>query len=281
MYEVAHTPGGGSLWPEVTSTKVPNGCLAFWWLYQSGIVVKSPGGTLLAIDPYLSNAALRTYGQQRAVPALIDPRTSPVDALLASHSHEDHLDPDSLPLFMGHDRTVLVGPPLAVDKAARLGVPASRAVAVQRGDRVEVGDLLVRAVYARHPFVPEPAPDAVGYVVEGPGATSLYHSGDTEYDSEIVKDTVGVSVSMVAINGTAGNMNAHEAALLAWRQRSTLAVPFHYGLWPDQGYGEGATIDPEIFASTYLRLQPVGHVLVLTAGQRNMVSPAGLVGAPT
>ena len=89
----------------------------------------------------------------------------------------------------------------------------------------------------------EPTPDAVGYVLSC-GDVSVYHSGDTEYDSEIIADTRGVGTSLVCINGTTGNMNVHEAALLAWLQGARLAVPFHYGLWRDADYGEGATLDP-------------------------------------
>jgi L-ascorbate 6-phosphate lactonase len=257
---------GGGLWARIQATPVARGHLVFWWLYQAGLVVKSPGGTVIAIDPYLSNAAFRSYQQVRAVEAPLAPEAADLDALLASHSHEDHLDPDSLPLFMSHPKTVLVGPPLAVAKAAAMGIGAGRAHAVARGDRVPVGDIAVRAVRARHDFPAEPTPDAVGYVIEHEGV-SLYHSGDTQYDYEIVDDTRGVTASFIAINGTAGNMNAHEAALLAWRQDALVAVPFHYGLWPDPGYGEGATIDPGLFVATYNRLGPRGRPFVLTAGQ--------------
>jgi L-ascorbate metabolism protein UlaG (beta-lactamase superfamily) len=55
-------------------------------------------------------------------------------------------------------------------------------------------------VKARHDFALEPTPDAVGYVV-GQGDVSIYHSGDTEYDSEIVADTPRPTVSLIAING--------------------------------------------------------------------------------
>ena len=75
----------------------------------------------------------------------------------------------------------------------------------------------MRAVHARHLFGLEPTPDAVGFVLAVDGV-SLYHSGDTEYDSEIISDTKGVTASFISINGTTGNMNAHEAAMMAWLQ---------------------------------------------------------------
>jgi len=264
------------LWDDILGTVVAPGTVSLWWLYQSGLVVKSPGGTLVCIDPYLSDAVLRSYQQARNVPALIDPAGAALDALVASHAHEDHLDPDSITGFMSHERARFIGPPLAVAKVLSKGVAAERTTPVRRGDIVEVGDLRVRAVHARHPFDPEPAPDAVGYVVEHDGV-SVYHSGDTQYDNEIVADTMRTSASLIAINGTAGNMNAHEAAMLAWQQKTHLAVPFHYGLWSDEGYGEGATLDPAIFVETYHRLDPQGGTFGLTAGKEVVIGAGGLL----
>ena len=75
-----------------------------WWLYQAGLAVKTPGGTIVVVDPYLSDAVLRTYQLPRNVPAPLDPGEVDADALLATHSHADHLDPDSIAPFMSHDR---------------------------------------------------------------------------------------------------------------------------------------------------------------------------------
>jgi L-ascorbate 6-phosphate lactonase len=267
------------LWQEIQQTEVQPGTLAFWWLYQAGLAIKTPGGTIVVVDAYLSDAVLRTYQLPRNVPAPLDPAEVEADVLLATHSHADHLDPDSITPFMSHARTQFVGPPMAVEKVLESDVKADRAVAVARGDVLKFGDLTVRAVHARHLFGLEPTPDAVGFVFES-GDVSIYHSGDTEYDSEITADTRGVTASFISINGTTGNMNAHEAAMLAWLQGSRLAVPFHYGLWRDQDYGEGATLDPQLFVRTYERLHPAGHTLVLEPGVAMVLDGNGLVAEP-
>ena len=250
------------LWEEIRQAAVRPGTVALWWLYQAGLVLKTPGATIVAVDPYLSNAVLRSYQLPRNVPAPLDPLETRVNALLATHSHEDHLDPDSIGAFLSHPATRFIGPPMAVEKVAAAGVAPECVTAVSRGDVVEVGDLTVRPVPARHLFGLEPTPDAVGYVLSADGVR-VYHSGDTEYDSEIIPGTRGVTASFICINGTTGNMNAHEAAMLAWLQGARVAVPFHYGLWQDKDYGEGATLDPQLFVSTYGRLNPAGRTLVL------------------
>ncbi len=263
------------LWQEIDSAKVEPETLALWWLYQAGIVLKSPAGTIVAVDPYLSESVMRSYKLPRGVASPLDAADADVDALLATHSHEDHLDPDSIQGFLGHLRTRFIGPPMAVEKVLAAGVEADRTTPVARGDVVHVGDIEVRAVHARHMFGLEPTPDAVGYVLSAAGV-SVYHSGDTEYDSEIIADTHGVGTSLICINGTTGNMNVHEAALLAWQQGAGLAIPFHYGLWRDVDYGDGATLDPQQFVDTYHRLSPGGSVHVLEGAARVDVGASGL-----
>jgi hypothetical protein len=67
--------------------------------------------------------------------------------------------------------------------------------------------------------------------------------------------------------------------MLAWLQGSRLAVPFHYGLWRDADYGEGATLDPELFVSTYHRLNPEGRTLVLDPAVAVLIDQNGLADA--
>jgi L-ascorbate 6-phosphate lactonase len=270
-----HMKSPATLWAEITATTVRPRTLTMWWLYQAGLALKTPAGTIVLVDPYLSNAVERSYGIGRAVPAPLDPLDVDADVILASHSHEDHLDPDSIEPFFSHPKTTFIGPPLAVAKVAAAGVRPSRCTSVQRGDRVHVGDLTIRAVRANHVFVPEPVPDAVGYVFEA-GGVSVYHSGDTEDDAGIDADTHGVTVSLVPINGTAGNLDVTEAADLVRRQAPTLAIPFHYGLWPDDGYGPGATLDPQVFVDSLRATSPRCHTHIFTPATAVVVGSTGV-----
>jgi L-ascorbate 6-phosphate lactonase len=263
------------LWAEISAFRVRSGTVALWWLYQAGIVLKTPGEAVVLVDPYLSNAVARSYGLVRNVAPPLDPSEVDADAILASHSHEDHLDPDSIKPFFSHPRTRFIGPPLAVAKVVAAGVEVSRTSEVRRGDRLRIRDLEVRAVRARHSFAPEPVPDAVGYVLEADGV-SVYHSGDTELDAEIENDTRGVVASLVPINGTAGNLNVDEAALLVQRQAPRVAIPFHYGLWNDEGYGPGATLDPSQFVRALAKLSPACSTQLFEPGMVVVIGSNGL-----
>jgi L-ascorbate 6-phosphate lactonase len=264
-----------NLWAEIAGATVRPHTVTMWWLYQAGLALKTPAGRIVLVDPYLSNAVARSYGISRRVPAPLDPLDVDADVILASHSHEDHLDPDSIEPFFSHPRTTFIGPPLAVAKVVAAGVDPSRCTSVQRGDVVSVGDLSIRAVRANHVFAPEPVPDAVGYILEA-GGVSVYHSGDTEDDVDIETDTHGVTVSLVPINGTAGNLDVSEAADLVRRQGPVLAIPFHYGLWPDEGYGAGATLDPQVFVDSLRITSPGCQTHIFTPATAVVVGSRGV-----
>ena len=82
--------------------RVRPGSLTLWWLGQAGFVIKSPVGKLIVIDPYLSNSA-RAIGEQDGLnldrlvpPPLAPPELVGVDLYAMTHSHIDHLDPETL-----------------------------------------------------------------------------------------------------------------------------------------------------------------------------------------
>ena len=81
---------------------VPAGSLATWWLGQAGFLLKSPGGQIAALDPYLSNSC-KSLGEQVGVnmDRLVAPPMPPaelagVDVYAVTHSHRDHVDPETL-----------------------------------------------------------------------------------------------------------------------------------------------------------------------------------------
>ena len=128
-----------------------------WWrLGQTGFVVKSQGGTLIVIDPYLSNSA-KAIGEplglnlDRLVPPPLAPRDLVgVDLYAMTHSHGDHLDPETL---AGYRAAGGAGPYLAPAETAgesfgRRSVPAGRHLDDLAEQSLHGWDLEIRATFA-------------------------------------------------------------------------------------------------------------------------------------
>jgi L-ascorbate metabolism protein UlaG (beta-lactamase superfamily) len=82
-----------------------------------------------------------------------------------------------------------------------------------------------------------------------------------------------IHAAMIVINGAGGNMNAHEAALLAWHLRANTVIPMHHRLWKDFTGGEQATLDPQLMVDTYQHLGGNGSVHLLEVGEGIALRP--------
>ena len=88
---------------ELRDFTVPSNSLTVWWLGQSSYFLKTPGGVLITIDPYLSNVCKKDgdlYGldANRRIPAPMTPEELVgVDLYVLTHSHLDHMDPGTIP----------------------------------------------------------------------------------------------------------------------------------------------------------------------------------------
>lgn len=249
---------------------VPPGQIAAWWLGGSGFVLKTPGGMQVYIDPYLSDVVLDIFGQARASPAPIRPEEAAPDLLVATHWHEDHLDPEAVPIIAKRrPETKFLMPPSAMARALSWGVRRDQLLPMGPGQSHALGDVRISHVPARHEagIAGWEVPDAMGILLECAGLT-VYDSGDTEYDVRLrLLKSRRPDVAVVCINGVSGNMNAHEAALLAWQMGASTVIPVHYALWAENTDGEEATLDPRLFAETYRKLGGAGRVVLPEVGQ--------------
>jgi L-ascorbate metabolism protein UlaG (beta-lactamase superfamily) len=110
-------------------------------------------------------------------------------------------------------------------------------------------------------------PDAMGVLLSIDGLT-IYHCGDTEYDVRLRRlKARHPDVALLCINGITGNMDAHEAALMAWHLGASLVVPIHHYLWAVTTGTEEETLNPELFVSTYGRLVGAGKALIPAIGE--------------
>jgi L-ascorbate metabolism protein UlaG (beta-lactamase superfamily) len=257
----------------ISETKVTQGSIMTWWLGGSGFVFKTPTGVQIYIDPYFTNCVASIFGVDRDFPAPISAEEARPDLLISTHWHEDHLDPEGLPIVAEHSPAAMfLCPPSCVSRLLGWLVPRDRVTSIKAGESHEFKDVRVTAVAARH-VVGTPGwevDDAIGVLLDF-GGLRVYHSGDTEYDLRLralaYNREAPIDVCMVAINGAGGNMNAHEAALLAWQLGAKTLIPMHHRLWKGFTGGEQATLDPRVFASTYQRLGGSGEVKLIDVGE--------------
>jgi L-ascorbate metabolism protein UlaG (beta-lactamase superfamily) len=158
-------------------------------------------GKLIVTDPIWS----RSIGG--AVRRLVAPGVPlaampPVDVVLVSHDHRDHMDLPTLRRLP--DAAQYVVP---IGNAARLGKPS--VVELDWWDSHAIGDLTITLVPARHWSMRMPwnRNDTLwgGYVIRGPEGTA-YHSGDTawgEHFAEIRARVGAIDWAMLPIGGYA------------------------------------------------------------------------------
>jgi L-ascorbate metabolism protein UlaG (beta-lactamase superfamily) len=249
---------------------VMRGHASTWWLGGSGFIVKSPQGVVTLIDPYLSNAVEEIFGLPRAFPAPLNPEAVRADVVISTHWHEDHLDPGSIPIIARNNLDAkFVMPPSAMARALSWGVRRSQIVSLRHTESTAIGDMRIEAMPARHEAgIPGwEVPDAMGALLEI-GGLKIYHSGDTEYDVRLRRlKQLRFDVALLCINGAGGNMDAFEAALLAWQLGASLVVPIHHLLWARKSDNSEETLDPKLFVDTYARLGGKGRAIVPTVAE--------------
>ena len=89
--------GANEYMEKFSATVCAEGNLQIMWLGQAGFLFKNSKQKVLAVDIYLSDLAMKKDGNKRLTPAVISKEELKADIVLASHSHTDHLDLDSLP----------------------------------------------------------------------------------------------------------------------------------------------------------------------------------------
>ncbi|WP_341578387.1 MBL fold metallo-hydrolase [Microbacterium schleiferi] len=105
-----------------------------------------------------------------------------LDALLLTHDHPDHLDPDGVARLVARSPDALVLAPAEVLDALPVG--ADRAIPVSDGQAYRVGAVDIEVVGSLHQLIHERIPQGlnVGYVLGVLGGARLFHPGDS-YES--------------------------------------------------------------------------------------------------
>ena len=227
---------------------------ALYYLGQVGFLIRWRNTTLL-IDGYLTDYVDRHFASalvpwHRRYPAPIAPEALDfVDAVLCTHDHSDHTDPDTIRGILSvnaHAR--FFGTPTVAEKLRDIGVADDRIVPMSNDACVTLPDgISVQNVPSAHE---ELHPDENGNyreggfritLGEGTDAITLYHAGDCcPYDG-LEERVMHTDIMILPVNGRdyyrrreqdiIGNFDEKEAILLADRCHADWLIPVHIDLY--------------------------------------------------
>jgi L-ascorbate metabolism protein UlaG (beta-lactamase superfamily) len=236
----------------------------------------SIGGVRFLTDPVLGDRV--AHLRRRSLRPVLAP--GPIDAVLISHLHHDHLDLASL-------RRLGDGPVIVPRGAGRLvgRTGHNDVVEVSPGDVVDVGSARVHVVHADHRggrTLSRAHGPPLGFVIESDGRR-VYFPGDTDLFDDM-QSFGPLDLALLPIWGWGprlgpGHLTPQRAAEAAALLGATSVVPIHWGTfspitlargrpqWIDQPAADFAAALPAAAPESRLvLLQPGGATQILAPG---------------
>jgi L-ascorbate metabolism protein UlaG (beta-lactamase superfamily) len=220
--------------------QVTAGELGVTFIGHSSFLLQINGKNIL-IDPVLSKRLIVLRRLRR--PGIAAEQMPPIDVVLVTHAHMDHLDIASLRQvirttrrFRGRTPEVVV-PKGVEDLVARLGF--AQVHEMEWWERLNLQGLEITMTPCRHwgaRMFSDTHRGYGGYVIEG-GGHSVYHSGDTAYFDGFVEvgRRLSPQVALLPIGAyfpdtyRAVHTNPEEAVQAFLDVRAEWMVPMHYG----------------------------------------------------
>ena len=215
----------------------------FCWFGHDTVLMRLGGQTLL-FDPVFAEYASPVPPISRRFRPPVAPLSAlpPIDTVLYSHNHYDHLDRITVRHFAAHSRTRFIVPLNLGMLLHRWGIPRNRITELDWWQHAETGSLKIHAVPARHSSG-RSARDfnrtlCVGYVVQN-GAEQIYFSGDSAYGvhfAEIGQRFGGFDLALLengqySENWPDNHMFPEQTAQAAADVRAQRFMPMHWGMF--------------------------------------------------
>jgi len=222
------------------------------WIGHATVLVQS-GGVNVLTDPMFSDAILGA-ARRFAPPGVTIGRLPPIDVVLVSHNHRDHLDEESV-LLLGPEVHYVVPLGMArwfrergLTRVTELDWWESTTVPGRRGGEVKV--TMVPAQHWSQRGLGDRNQSLWGGWVFDAGGRRFYHAGDTGFPAafdEIGKRLPGIDVAMIPIGAYAPrwflapqHIDPQQAAEAFRRVGARVVLPIHWGTFrlSDEPMGE-------------------------------------------
>lgn len=243
---------------KLKSFRVEEGNIGIGFLGQAGFVFKTADDKMYAVDPYLSNCCERYFGFKRLMPQILQPEEIAFNAVIATHAHYDHFDPDSMTALLADGRTEFIGALDTKEECDKLGIQ-SNVTFLSVGDSLDRNLLKITAVPCDHG---KDTPYAIGLLIEVAGK-SVYIMGDTAFRPDYLENPLfqHIDLLILPINGAFGNLNEAQAAEVISILRPKLSIPCHFWNFAEHGG------NPGIFQEKMKETSPHCNYLLMYQGE--------------
>ena len=159
------------------------GSVSIHWFEQNAYAIKDSQGTIVQVDPFFpSERPAETYIHLQ--PPLIESEL-PTDYVLVTHAHYDHTNPETIArIHSSWPDVKYIGPKESIAQILEeTDVDSDHTIAIDAGESVLVGNIVVQAFYSKPPDgdpaagIPPARVTHLGYVIEMEGI-KLYFTGD-------------------------------------------------------------------------------------------------------
>ncbi len=225
--------------PQKPPTLAP-GDSAITFIGHSSFLLELSGKNIL-IDPVFAMRLILLRRQRR--PGLRIRDLPPIDAVLLTHAHMDHLNRPSLRAITREMRRRRLPAPLAVvpngveDLVRGLGF--RRTIALRWWETADFDGLTVTATPAKHwgaRMFSDTHRGFGGYVLEAPSSPTVYHSGDTAYFNGFheIGNRLHPEIALLPIGAyfpdsyRAVHTSPEEALQICTDVGATTMIPMHY-----------------------------------------------------
>jgi L-ascorbate metabolism protein UlaG (beta-lactamase superfamily) len=208
------------------------------WYGQSAFKIRTPGGKVILIDPFITKNPKTPKGLKDLA------KLQQVDLILLTHGHGDHVG-DTAAISEMYKAKVALNADLGHTFAALGWVPYDRQIRFNKGGPIKpLGDQIkITMVHAEHSSEVvhtdtatnqksvQPGGEPCGFIIELENGYKIYHAGDTGLfsDMAIIGDYLRPDMAMLPIGGHFTMDPGDAAYAVRTYLKTPKIIPMHYG----------------------------------------------------